>query len=272
VIKIGTFSKLSRVPIKTLRYYDEIDLLHPAEVDPVNGYRYYEVSQIPRLSRILALKELGFSLEQIGRMLDDHLTVDQVRGMLRLKYAEAEQDIQAAQQRLTQIESRLRQLDQEITMPTYEIILKEIPAFQGVGIREVLPTFNEYGRLIGDLFQSLGRLGIQPMSPPVAIYHDPELKDSDHDVEVLTAVQGAAIPAGEKVFLREVPAVEKMVTLMYVGPYDNFSSPYQAISEWIETNGYTVAGPNREIYLKGPGETTDPNEFITEIQFPVVKN
>lgn len=271
MIKIGTFSKLSRVPIKTLRYYDEIGLLHPAEVDPINGYRYYDISQLPQLNRVLALKELGFTLEQTGRMLDDHLTVDQMRGMLRLKYAEAEQDIQAAQQRLTQIETRLRQLDQEITMPTYEIILKEIPAFQGAGIRDIIPTFDEYGRLIGDLFGALGRLGIQPLSPPVAIYHDPELKDGDHDVEVLAAVQGATIPEGEKIYLREVPAVEQMATLMYVGPYDNFSSPYQAIGEWIETHGYTLAGPNREIYIKGPESGADPSEYMTEIQFPVIK-
>ena len=80
MIRIGDFSKLSRISVKTLRYYDEMGLLKPVEVDPFTGYRLYEYSQLSTLNRILALKDLGFSLEEIGRHLDDGLSTEQMRG------------------------------------------------------------------------------------------------------------------------------------------------------------------------------------------------
>src|SRR5678815_5514300 len=93
MIKIGEFSKLVQVPVATLRYYDQVGLLKPVEVDNFTGYRYYSASQLPRLHRILALKGLGFSLEQIGAALDDGLTPEQMRGMLKLRHAQINQEL-----------------------------------------------------------------------------------------------------------------------------------------------------------------------------------
>jgi DNA-binding transcriptional MerR regulator len=90
MIRIGDFSKLSRVPIKTLRYYDEMGLLEPVHVDDFTGYRHYdyEYEQMTHLYSILALKDLGFSLEQIGQLLDNGLSAEQMRGMLILRQSE----------------------------------------------------------------------------------------------------------------------------------------------------------------------------------------
>ena len=88
MIRIGLFSKLSQVPVKTLRYYDNIGLLEPAEIDRFTSYRYYSITQLPRLNRILALKDLGLSLDQIARLLAEEVPVEQLRGMLRLKEVE----------------------------------------------------------------------------------------------------------------------------------------------------------------------------------------
>jgi DNA-binding transcriptional MerR regulator len=128
MFKIGDFSRLSRVPVKTLRYYDEIGLLKPTDVDRFTRYRYYSVEQLFRLNRILVLKELGFSLEQIGQLLTDDLTPEQLRGMLRLRRAEIEQQVQAAQLQMAQIDLRLRQIEQEGKMPDYEIVIKRARA------------------------------------------------------------------------------------------------------------------------------------------------
>ena len=108
MIRIGDFSKLSRVSVKALRYYDEMGLLKPVSVDRFTGYRLYEYSQLSALNRILALKELGFSLEEIGRLLDDGLSVEQMRGMLKLRETEARQRVREETERLERIESRLR--------------------------------------------------------------------------------------------------------------------------------------------------------------------
>ena len=103
MIRIGDFSKLSRVSIKTLRYYDEMGLLKPIEVDRFTGYRYYDFHQLPRLYRILALKELGFSLEEIGRFLEENLSTEELRGMLKLRQAEIRQRMEEETVRLEQV-------------------------------------------------------------------------------------------------------------------------------------------------------------------------
>ncbi len=126
MIKIGDFSKLSQVSIKALRYYDEMELLKPISVDRFTSYRYYSVSQLPRLNRILALKDLGLSLEQIGQVLNQGISPEQLRGMLRLKHAELQQDITEEQARLARVEARLNHIAMEGVMPNYEVVLKQV--------------------------------------------------------------------------------------------------------------------------------------------------
>jgi DNA-binding transcriptional MerR regulator len=113
MFKIGEFSRFSQVTVKTLRYYDEIGLLKPAEVDPFTGYRYYSANQFPRIHCILALKDLGLTLEQIGDLLEGDLTPDQIRGILRVRQSEIKQQVAEEQARLARVEQRLRQIEQE---------------------------------------------------------------------------------------------------------------------------------------------------------------
>jgi len=124
MIRIGDFSKLSRVSIKTLRYYDEMGLLKPIQVDRFTGYRYYEFDQLPQLYRILALKDLGFSLEEIGHFLDSDLSVEQMRGMLKLRQAEIRQQMEAEAERLERVERWLREIEQEDSMSKYDVVIK----------------------------------------------------------------------------------------------------------------------------------------------------
>ncbi|MBC8496712.1 MAG: MerR family transcriptional regulator, partial [Chloroflexi bacterium] len=151
MLKIGDFSKLSRVTVKTLRYYDEIGLLKPAQVDRFTGYRYYSFKQLPRLNRILALKDLGLSLEQIGRLLDEELPSEQLRGMLRLKWAEIEGEVTEAQAHLARVEARLRQIEQEVVMSKYDVIIKKVELLKVASMRGVVPTPPDQGTLWNEL-------------------------------------------------------------------------------------------------------------------------
>src|SRR3954452_18756099 len=119
MLKISDFSRLGRVSIRMLRHYEMVGLLAPTHVDQATGYRFYSVAQLPRLNRILALKDLGFSLEQIEVVLRG-LTLDQLHGMLKLRHAEAEQQIAQEQGRLARIATRLRQIESENTMSNYD--------------------------------------------------------------------------------------------------------------------------------------------------------
>src|ERR1700674_1083745 len=124
MLKIGDFARLCQLPVKTLRYYDDLGLITPAHVDRFTGYRYYSVEQLPRLNRLLALKDLGFSLEQIARVLNEGVTPAQLRGMLMLKRAEAEHRLKEDQVLMARIEARLRDIELEDNLPEYDVALK----------------------------------------------------------------------------------------------------------------------------------------------------
>ena len=143
MFKIGDFSKLSCVSVKVLHYYDELGLLKPTHVDHFTGYRYYSADQLPRLNRILALKDLGFSLEQTMRLLEGTLVPAQMREILRMKQAELHQRVQDDQGRLVRVEARLKLIEQEHTMPEYDVVLKRIEAKTVVSARKVAPAFGE---------------------------------------------------------------------------------------------------------------------------------
>src|SRR5512140_443157 len=136
MFKIGEFSRLSRVSIRMLRYYDQLGLLKPSQTDRLTGYRYYSADQLPRLNRILALQDLGFSLEQIGGLLDENMPADEVRGMLRLKKAEVERGILEEQSRLARLEARMQQLDGE-QETTYDVIVRGVGAQLVATLRDV---------------------------------------------------------------------------------------------------------------------------------------
>jgi effector-binding domain-containing protein len=266
MLKIGDFSKLSQVTVKTLRYYDEVGLLKPAQVDDFTSYRYYSVDQLPRLNRILALKDLGLSLEQIGQLLDERLPPAQIRGMLRLKQAEIQQRVQDEQARLARVAARLKQIEQEDTMPTYDVVLKPVEPVLVASVRQTLQSYPQVGQLIGEVYGHLEQFGAGGIC--AAIWHDEEYKDHDIDGEGVVLID-RRVPEGQRVKVYELPAAT-MATAVHHGSYSNFSQAYNAILSWIETNGYRIVGPNREVYLKGGG-AQDDESFVTEIQFPVEK-
>ena len=269
MFKIGDLSKLSQVPVKTLRYYDEIGLLKPTEVDTFTGYRYYSADQLPRLNRILALKDLGLSLTQIAQLLDDNLPPDQIRGMLRLKQTELQQQVQEDEARLVRVEWRLKQIEEEETMSAQEMLLKTTRATKVASIREVIPTYSDVGRLFSEIFVHLGQHGVKPAAPPFAIYYDQEYRDRDVDVEAVVPV-ASSVPKGDRVTARESPEAQVACT-MHQGSYDTIGEAYTRLLSWIGANGYHIAGPCQEVYMRGPESVQDPSTYVTEVQVPVEK-
>src|SRR5215510_6633539 len=137
MFKIGEFSRLSRVSVRMLRHYDQLGLLMPSKTDPFTNYRYYSAEQLPRLNRILALRDLGFSLEQIAGMLDNDLSADQLLGMLKLKRVEIEQQVQVEKERLSRLEARIRQMNESVKSGSYDVILREVELELVATYREV---------------------------------------------------------------------------------------------------------------------------------------
>ncbi len=273
MFKIGDFSRLSQVSINTLRHYDELGLLKPLQVDRFTGYRYYSIEQLPQLQRILALKDLGLSLEQIAQVLDDHLSLEEMRGMLRLKRAEIDLQAQAEQAWLIRIEARLRYLEMEGKMPDYEVVVRKVEPHWVTFEREIVPTVAEMhsrcSAMFNEVYAWIETQGIKPDGPPLSIYYDPEYTEQDIDVETAAFIEKppATVCGTERVKLRQLEGVERMACILHSDRLDNIIEAYAAIGKWIQANGYRIAGPCREIYLQ-PSASDKP---VTEIQYPVEK-
>jgi DNA-binding transcriptional MerR regulator len=271
MIRIGDFSKISRLPVKTLRYYDEVGLLKPIHVDAFTGYRYYAYEQLPRLNRILALRDLGFSLDQIGQLLDEGLTSQQMRGMLILRQSEIRQKVQEEAERLARVESRLRQIEQEEEMSKYDVVVKSVDAVKVASVRDVVPMPSDQGKLWEELGSYLANQGVKPAGPCFSLYHDDENKEQDWDIEVCEPLVGD-LKETARVKVKELPAVAIMACTVHHGAFVSIGQAYDALGKWISENGYRIVGPPREMYLQEAknGSQTDP-DTLTEIQFPVEK-
>ncbi len=270
MMRIGEFSRLSKVPIKTLRFYDEVGLLHPARVDDFTGYRFYTFSQLARLHRLLALKEMGFPLEQIGRLLDDELSPEQLRGMLKARRSAIQARLDEELERLARVEARLQLLEQENPMNQIEVVLKQVEPLKIATVRDTIPTYSQQGALWRELEGYLALHRVRPSAACFTMYHDEEYKEREVDAEVCEPIT-AELTESRRVKVRTLPAAE-MASAIHRGPYTELGKAIEGILQWLETNGYRITGPEREIYLVPGrnGSQTDP-ETVTEVQFPVEK-
>jgi DNA-binding transcriptional MerR regulator len=273
MFRIGDFSKLSQVTVKALRLYDERGLLRPARVDRASGYRFYTAGQLSQLQRIVALKDLGFSLQEIAGLLEDGPSVEEIRGMLRLKRAELERDLAAGRERLARVETRLAELEREGVMPDYEVIIKSAPALRIASVRDVVPTYADVGRLYEELCGQLMPRRVPLAGPFLTIDHSGEYRERDVDLEAAAPLAGP-LPdslSGARVRERQLAAEPTLACTVHQGPFEELHRAYGAMMRWIETNGYRITGPGREVFLKAPGPGVAPAEYVTEIQLPVAK-
>jgi DNA-binding transcriptional MerR regulator len=265
MLRIGDFAKLGQVSVRTLRFYDERGLLKPRRIDAESGYRYYSIEQLPRLNRILALKDLGLSLEQIAGLLETDLPAEQLRGMLRLKHAELQQRIQDEQARLAQVEVRLQQIEHEQDQQGYDIVLKAVGVQLVASIRERIATYQDVGNLTAEIYAYLQGLRVNGIE--AAIWHNLDQPEHGLDAEGVVVLPHA-VPATERIRVYLLPGAERMASVIHHGSYKTLYRAYAVLGRWIEANGYAIVGPARDIYLQG-GDDQDDASCVTEIQFPV---
>jgi DNA-binding transcriptional MerR regulator/effector-binding domain-containing protein len=269
---VGEFSRLAQVSQRLLRYYDEIGLLKPIQIDRFTNYRSYSAEQLPQLNRILALKELGLSLDQIQRLLREQVSTDELQGMLLLKKAEVAQQLQAEVQRLRNIEARLRFLRNAEAEQPLDVILKQVPAQPVLSMRLTIESF---AAGVGFFFEQV--VPALPVKGPYglffAIWHSGGPYEENSDIEIgrmVSAERHDPVPVMNDVQLqfRHLPAVDTLATFVVQGTTADMHIGYSAIGLWAETNGYRFAGPPRELFLRIP-QAADMSDAITEIQYPV---
>lgn len=274
MFKIGEFSKIAQVTGHLLRHYDDIGLLKPDQIDPWTGYRYYRAAQLPRLNRILALRDLGLSLDQIRRIIEDEISGDEIRSMLRLRKAQIKQTLQEEMTRLRHVEARLEQIDQEGALDNLEVVVKSVEAQPFLSTRYWLPSFAEGPAIVREMMQCVAaKIGERRIRHFAAIFHSDMFCTENIELEVgliLTEPIASKIPfRGEHTLtMQTLPAAAQMATAVQHEVHRIGHKSYASIGIWMELHNYQFDGPGRELLLVPPGVN---DETLVEVQFPIIQ-
>ncbi|GFE86786.1 MerR family transcriptional regulator [Steroidobacter agaridevorans] len=278
MFRIGDFSRLARVTIKTLHHYDEAGLLQPSHVDRHSGYRYYDASQLQTLHRILLLRDLGFSLEQIHELL--RADARSLAATLETRQQELAESIAADQARLRRLEALRTTLDPRGPANQPPVLLRDSPAIEVYSVRERVPHFGApMQRLFEEAESVVAAEHARGPASPFTIFHDPDYREQDVDVEICIPVKHSVT----KLSTHLLPRCEASASVTYHGPYEQTPLAYSQLLEWMSRSGMRLAGPLREIYHRYGADQIGYSlpaavlakrsaDFVTELQAPVVPN
>jgi DNA-binding transcriptional MerR regulator len=269
MFKIGDFSRLAKVSVRMLRYYDELGLLKPAEVDRFTGYRFYTTSQISHLNKIIKLRDMGFNMSEIAAVLNEQNN-SVLLARLQSKRQQIEEAIACDMERIKDIEQLIGSIGKEIVSMNYDVVIKNIPSCKVVSLRGVIPAYDREGELWGRLGEFMGKNRINCSGLNFAMYHDGEYKEGDVDVEVAACIENLEGDR-EGFTFRAVEAVDSMASLMIPGSFRNIDSAFRDLAEWLEDNRYEMTGITRQVCHRGPWNEDKEENYLTEIQIPVNK-
>ena len=265
MLTIGEFSRACQVTIKTLHHYDKLQLITPAYIDPQNGYRYYEPKQVSKLLLIQRLKRYGFTLAEIQMMLSSDNPLLWKEKLSAQKNI-LKQQIQESGLILQELDAHLHNFERTGDLMTYqnqyEIVLKETAAIPVMSLRQQM-SVEEFGTYCGKLFEHMAKEHLMPAGDLMAFYYDREFHPDSADMEL-------AIPVDTVHANRIVPGGLCAMTA-HCGAYGSMSDAYGAIMKWIAENDYEIVNAPYDVYRTGPNNNVPPEQWVTEIYFPVKK-
>jgi len=267
MFSIGEFARHGRVSVRMLRHYDAIGLIRPACVDPDTGYRFYQASQLDELNRVIALKDLGFTLQQVQAILAEKVTAAELRGMLKLRRAEIQTMIEAETTRLARVEARLMTIEDEARAPADGVVVKRLAPVRVAELTGVAAGYEPEAitpviqPLYHDLWQRLASAGICKSGPALAYY-----EEAEDGAVVVHAAAPVATGSVQGVSIVDLAEVESAAAIIHHGSMDDVLPTGQALARWIDANGYRSTGYAREITLNW---SCDPEQWVTELQQPI---
>lgn len=262
MLSIGAFAQIGQVTHPMLRHWDTCGLLVPAHVDEFSGYRSYDPAQLALLHRIVALRQLGFGLDDIASVLEDGVDVMRLTDLLRIRRAEVEREHRLAAARLVDVERRLQLIEKEHHMSHIEVIEKPLPALRFAARTAIAAEQPEVGELVGPLFAEVEEI-LEPLgaslATPIAEY------SSGEDGIRVTVGYVSTDPAPNGIEIVELPAAPQAA--VHLGSMDRIALTWGALHEEIVARGLVPSGPCRELYVRAEGE--DQTDWVTELQQPV---
>lgn len=267
--QIGEFSIISRLSIKTLRYYHECGLLKPAFIDETSGYRYYDHGSLERVKIINELKELDFPIKDIREILEHCQDDSELISYAIKKSGEIKEKIERygrMQKKLKAFIEQTRQVEEGQIQMNTEILIKEIPEMLIAAIR-FKGKYQDVSQAFNSLFKNYGRYC---NGAPFSLYYDNDYKEDGADIEACVPVRTMIENDGIK--CRRLPG-GKAVTVIHRGSYETLGQSYQILIDYLNGNSRQTQVPYREVYLKGPGMILprSPKKFVTEIQMMLEK-
>lgn len=268
---IGEFSKIGSVSTKTLRYYDEIGLLHPAYVDEENRYRYYSEEQVDQILLIAELKTYDLRLEQIKAIMEKQET-SLLEHFLRKRIEQLNNQIEE-NIRLKQIlESKVHEIRLGGSLMEQRMeLMVETKEFAPVWVMSKTATIDikQFGNVVSSVFEAIFHNGLQPAGPVMTFYLDREFQPEHANIEVCVPVISAGTIEGIEGVKLLSPGF--CATCTYVGAYSKMGVAYASVLKWIEENGYQIAYAPFDVYMNNPQQVKNPEELVTQVWFPIEK-
>ena len=262
--KIGMFAAMNHITVKTLRFYEEQGLLAPANVDSENGYRYYTMNQMAVIHKITALKQAGFTLEEIKRL---NKTVDE-KHFLTKKKADLLAQIAELTRQIAVIDGYYAETENTLDTP---VLLKKIPAVLTAVMKRRIHSYDELFTMMPEMGAEMERIGCECALPEYCFTNYPEAGYQEEDILIETCEAVTKKRDGSSViYFKEFPEVEA-ACIYHKGSYDNFPKTYAVLLRYIEENGYTICGGIRESYIDGVWNRDSEDEWLSEIQIPVTR-
>ena len=267
-LKIGEFSKLMQVTVKTLRHYEQKELLLPDEVDEWTGYRYYSIDQMQKLQAIRDLQRLGFTLDEIKELYQDDSHTPSIRQLdKKIKDTEARlQQLVARRERLLDWRNSRKEMK---TMEKFSI--QSLPEIIVASHREQIPDYAALGPLcVNKIAPEMQRLGCKCPPPGYCftIEHNKEYKPTDIDIEYCEQVEEMGI-GSDIIQFKRLPAIPKALCMKHIGPYERFYESYTEAFCYLEEQGFKIAGHPRTCYVDGAWNQENPEKWLSIIQIPI---
>lgn len=263
MLSIGAFAQIGQVTHRMLRHWDTAGLLEPAHVDEFTGYRSYDPSQLERLHRIVALRQLGFGLDDVSAILERGVDAERIAALLRIRRAEVEQEHRIAAERLIDVERRLHLIEREKHMSQIEIIDKPLPAVRLAAIRTVVADQPAVAGVVGPAFDAVAEIigDTHSLATPIAQY-----ETLDDGLQVVAGYTYSG-PARDGFEIVELPGATEAVCGIHLGSMEHIAESWHAIHTEIFARGLVHDGPCRELYVRAVSE--DQSDWVTELQQPV---
>ena len=269
MFRIGEFSQMGKTTVKTLRFYDEVGLLKPEAVDPFTDYRLYTTNQLIKLHKIVSLRQAGLSIDEIKRILSG----SDAQNILEKRKAEILETLHEGTDQLSRIEFILQDKEKESPM-NYDAAIKEIPECVVYSKKFTAPNYDAYFELVPKIgtcvTEKYPDLKCAVPAYCFIVYLDGEYKENDFNVEFCEAVDSLRPDFDDITFKKMEPVT--VVSVLHRGDYSSISQAYAFVFQWIEENNYILTGNPRENYIDGIWNKESKEEWLTELQVPVVSS